>query len=550
MKRTTLAEFNEQTYDILIIGGGITGAAAVRDAALRGLKVALVEKNDFAWGTSSRSTKLLHGGLRYLERFEFGMVREACRERELMLELAPHLAHPRPFLYLQYKGYPEGMLKLRAGLTVYDMFSGNPGERRHKMLNRDKLLAIEPHLNPDGLKGCGYYYDFLTDDARLTIETIKGGCEAGAHVANYVEATGFVMENGRVAGAQVRDQITGEEGVIKALQVINCGGPWVDKVRFLEEGVSGRRLRPTKGVHIVLSKKDFPLNHAVFLRAPSDNRVVWPIPALDSELVYIGTTDTDYDGSLDDVVATEEDIDYLLEVANHTIPGCNLGREHVIGTWAGLRPLISPEDARDASAVSREHEIFTSPNGLLTIGGGKLTTARVMGQQVVDEAAKLLSKNFGMNDIRVSNSKHVPVSGGDAQQIKAAQQKLANLDLETAVPERLVGLYGGNAVKIADMIKNDPEAATSMGGNNVIAAEVQYAVQEEVAQTVTDFFTRRASLFYWLRDGGLDIVEPVSLEMAQLLAWDESTRTQQINDYREWVAENRFEPTFSATTKI
>ena len=542
MKRTTLAEFSKQTYDILIIGGGITGAAALRDAALRGLKVALIEKNDFAWGTSSRSTKLLHGGLRYLERFEFKMVREACRERELMLKLAPHLAHPRPFLYLQYKGYPEGMLKLRAGLTIYDMFSGNPGERRHKMLNRDKLLAIEPHLNPDGLKGCGYYYDFLTDDARLTIETIKGGCEAGARAANYMEAVGFVLENGRIAGVEAKDNITGETGEIRARQVINCGGPWVDKVRFMEGGVRGKRLRPTKGVHIVLSKKDFPLNHAVFLRAPSDNRVVWPIPALDSELVYIGTTDTDYDGPLDNVVATDEDIDYLLEVANHTIPGRNLGREHIIGTWAGLRPLISPEDARDASAVSREHEIFTSPNGLLTIGGGKLTTARVMGQQVVDKAAEMLSQTFGMTNIRVSNSNQVPVSGGNTQHIALAKQKLAELDLETAVQERLVGLYGGNALKLADMIAQDSAATTNMGGHNIFAAEVQYAVHEEMAQTVTDFFTRRASLFYWLRDGGLDIVDAVSTEMAQFLGWDASTQTEQINNYRNWVTENRFEP--------
>ncbi|WP_420640766.1 glycerol-3-phosphate dehydrogenase/oxidase [Candidatus Leptofilum sp.] len=542
MRRTTLAEFTEQTYDILIIGGGITGAAALRDAALRGLKVALIEKNDFAWGTSSRSTKLLHGGLRYLERFEFKMVREACRERELMLQLAPHLAHPRPFLYLQYQGYPEGMLKLRAGLTIYDLFSGNPGERRHKMLNRDKLLAIEPHLNPDGLKGCGYYFDFLTDDARLTIETMKGGCEAGAHVANYMEAVGFVMENGRVAGAQVHDHITNQTGEIRARQLINCGGPWVDKVRFMEDGVQGKRLRPTKGVHIVLSKKDFPLNHAVFLRSPSDNRVVWPIPALDSDLVYVGTTDTDYDGPLDNVVATEEDIDYLLEVANHTIPGRNLGREHIIGTWAGLRPLISPEDARNASAVSREHEIFTSPNGLLTIGGGKLTTARVMGQQVVDKAVELLSSLFSMTGIHPSNSQHVPVSGGSQQQMAEAQQKLAELRLETAVQKRLVALYGGNALKIAAMIETDPEAAASMGGHNIIAAEVQYAVKEEMAQTITDFFTRRASLFYWLRDGGLGIADAVGAEMGRLLDWDAMTQMEQNNNYRDWVAENRFEP--------
>ena len=356
-----------------------------------------------------------------------------------------------------------------------------------------------------------------------------------------MEAVSFRFENGRVAGVQAKDHITGDEGVIKARQVINCGGPWVDKVRFMEEGVRGKRLRPTKGVHIVLSKKDFPLNHAVFLRSPSDNRVVWPIPALDSDLVYVGTTDTDYDGSLDNVVATEEDIDYLLEVANHTIPGRNLGREHIIGTWAGLRPLISPEDTRDASAVSREHEIFTSPNGLLTIGGGKLTTARVMGQQVVDKAAELLSKEFGINGIRASNSDQVPVSGGNGQQIATAKQRLAGLALETTVQKRLVGLYGGNALKIANLIENNRDASTSMGGHDVISAEVQYAVQEEMAQTITDFFTRRASLFYWLRDGGLDIVDTVSTEMAQLLGWDANTQSKQINDYRDWVAENRFE---------
>ena len=225
MKRATRAELTSEFFDILIIGGGITGAVSLRDAAMRGLKVALVEKNDFAWGTSSRSTKLLHGGLRYLERFEFAMVREACRERELMLELAPHLSHPQPFLYLQYKGYPEGMWKLKAGLTFYDMVSGNPKERRHKMLNRERVIELEPHLNRDGLKGCGYYFDFLTDDARLTLDTVKSGCEAGGKIANYTEAIGFVEENGRINGVKVRDTLSGEEYVIKGRQVINTGGP-------------------------------------------------------------------------------------------------------------------------------------------------------------------------------------------------------------------------------------------------------------------------------------------------------------------------------------
>lgn len=543
MRRATISDLSKETYDVLIIGGGITGGVSVRDAALRGLKTALIEKNDFAWGTSSRSTKLLHGGLRYLERFEFGLVREACRERELMLKLAPHLAHPCPFLYLQYQGYPEGMLKLKAGLMFYDMVSGNPKVRKHKMLNSKKLLQIEPHLNKEGLKGCGYYFDFLTDDARLTIDTIKSGAEAGADVANYVEAIGFVEENGRIAGVKVKDQVSGEEGVIKARQVINTGGPWCDKVRCLEDGVSDIRLRPTKGVHIVLSKKDFPLNHAVFLRAPRDNRVVWPIPAFDGDLVYIGTTDTDYDGPLDNVTATEDDIDYLLEVANHTIPGRNLGREHVIGTWAGLRPLIAPEDSRNASAVSREHEIFVSPKGLLTICGGKLTTARVMGEQVIDKAAELLGDNFGLKGIAKCVTNKVPISGGDADKIHAAQDKVGQLNLPAEIKKRLLNLYGGNALTIAEIIENDPSATTEMGKYNVIAAEVRYAVEYEMAQTVTDFFTRRAALFYWRRDGGLAIADTVANEMAKLLGWNEQEKSSQIMKYTEWVNANRFQPT-------
>jgi glycerol-3-phosphate dehydrogenase len=304
MIRTPISELAKQTPDLIVIGGGVTGASAAREAALRGLSVVLLEKEDFASGTSSRSTKLIHGGLRYLQSFDFKLVREACRERELMLHLAPHLSHPRPFIYVLYDGYPENMLMLNAGLTIYDIFSGSPLKRRHHMLNRRKLLEVEPHLNPQGLKGGGWYYDFLTDDARFTLETVKGACEAGAYAANYVKVTGFVYAGERICGVQVRDELSGETAELQARQVLNTAGVWVDQVRFLEEGVSSRMLRPSKGIHITLRKSDFPLQHAVFLRSPRDNRVVWPIPALDEDLVYIGTTDTDYSGPLDHVTAT------------------------------------------------------------------------------------------------------------------------------------------------------------------------------------------------------------------------------------------------------
>ena len=549
MKRSEISELTGQTFDLLIIGGGATGTSAARDAALRGLSVALLEKNDFGSGTSSRSTKLFHGGLRYLENFDFGLVREACRERELMLTLAPHLSHPRPFIYLLYQGYhmmfdwlPATLFMLNAGLTLYDTFSGNPRERRHKMLNKEKLLEIEPHLNSKGLKGGGYYYDFLTDDARFTIETMKAACDAGALATNGMEVKGLVQDNGRISGVEAVDLITGEEGVIKAKQVVNTTGPWTDEIRFMEQGIKDKMLSPTKGVHIVLRKKDFPLNHAVFLQSPRDGRTVFPIPALDSDLIYLGTTDTYYEGSFDHVIATPEDVDYLLETANHIMPGRNLGYGDIVGTWAGLRPLVKPQRDLAASSVSREHDIFVSPNGLLNIAGGKLTTARVMGYQVIDKAIELLGENFGVRGVPATTTATEPLSGGDAESIERAKRLAPGVNLPEDVKDRLLKQYGGNFTKIAELVNRDPDAARSMGGHKLIAAEVRYAVESEMAMTVTDFFTRRATLFFWTEDGGLDTANTVASEMANLLGWNENQRDRQVEDYRKWVAENRFEP--------
>jgi glycerol-3-phosphate dehydrogenase len=539
MRRFTLGDPDRQPFDIAVIGGGITGAATARDAALRGLSVVLVEKGDFASGTSSRSTKLLHGGVRYLASHEFKLVREACRERELMLTLAPHLAHVRPFIYALYQGYPEGMWLLNAGLTLYDVFSGSPIKRHHRMLRKAALLRQEPHLNPAGLVGGGWYYDFLTDDARFTIDTIKGATEAGARVANYMEVTGFTRQAGRISGLEIRDQLSGETGAVAAGQVINTAGPWVDRVRFLEEGVTERLLRPTKGVHIVVRKRDFPLNHAVFLRAPRDNRVVWPIPALDSDLVYIGTTDTDYDGPIDRVTATPDDVDYLLEAANFAIPESRLGRAHVVATWAGLRPMVKPEGSMAASSVSREHQIITSPAGLLTIAGGKLTTSRVMGEQVVDAAVELLAQIPGFHRPPASPTARVPISGGDATQLNSARRRVAELSVDPGVKRRWVDRYGGNASALAEQLVADPGGGQRLGSSELTMAEVRYAVDAEMALTLADFFTRRAGVFYWTEDGGLSVAGAVAAEMGRLLSWSASEQQHQIDSYREWVGANR-----------
>ena len=538
MRRFALHEIESRTFDLAIIGGGITGASAAREAALRGLSVALVEKGDFASGTSSRSTKLLHGGLRYLESHEFKLVREACHERELMLKLAPHLTNIRPFIYVLYRATRRACGCSPPGCRSMTSY---PATRSRPPPNALAAGAahVEPHLNAEQLVGGGLYHDFLTDDARFTIDVLKGAAAAGALAANYMEVTGLVLSDGNVRGIEVADRLTGEAGVVQARQVINTAGPWVDAVRFLEEGVGERLLRPTKGVHIVLRKRDFPLKHAVFVRSPRDNRVVWPIPALDEELVYIGTTDTDYEGPLDHVTATDDDIDYLLEVANFTLPEAVVDRRHIVATWAGLRPLVGPEGNMAASSVSREQQIIVSPRGLLTIAGGKLTTARVMGVQVIDAAIKLLAENHRIHDVPRSRSASVPISGGDPGGLFLAHRRLAELPIQQGVRDRW-RVYGGNAQALAEIVEADPAAGRDLGVKHLTPAEVRYAVQDEMARTITDFFARRASLFYWTEDGGLSVGDEVAEEMGHLLGWSAEQQSEELSAYRAWVEANRF----------
>jgi glycerol-3-phosphate dehydrogenase len=521
--------------DLLVVGGGVTGAATARDAALRGLSVALVEREDFAAGTSSRSTKLVHGGLRYLQSYQFKLVHESVRERELMLELAPHLAAMRPFIYLLYEGDPESRALLNLGLTFYDGFARVPWSRRHRMLSPARIAALEPHLATEGLRGGGWYYDALTDDARVTVDTLKSAAEAGALIANHREVVGLITERGRVAGAQVADRLGGEDLEIRARLVLNTAGPWVDRVLGLQ-GPHTPLLRPTKGAHIVLRKADFPLEHAVFLRAPRDNRVVWPIPALDGEHVYIGTTDTYFDGPLDDVVADEDDVAYLLEVANRTIPDARVDPSHVVASWAGLRPLVAPQGEGVAeSSVPREHVIRPGPGGLLTMAGGKLTTARVMAAQLVDAAVEVLAGD-GVRGVPASTTGKVPLSGGDPAAVFRAGRAI------TAVPEPVGGhwlaRYGGNAEHLAALAAG-PDATEIIGPGTLTRAEIAHAVEREMVKTLEDLLIRRVGTFFWSADGGLAAADTVSRELAAHLGWSEAERTSQVAAYAERVRRNR-----------
>ncbi len=536
MKRATPASLTETLFDLVVIGGGITGAATARDAALRGMSVVLVEKDDFASGTSSRSSKLIHGGLRYLETYQFRLVAEAVRERERMLRLAPHLTEVRPFLYLLYTGYPESKARLNLGLTFYDVASGSWRKRRHTMLSPAKVVEREPYLRTEGLLGAGMYFDVLTDDARLTLDTAHGAAEAGALLVNHATVTDLILDKGACRGVKVTDGFTGETFDVRARQVLNATGPWTDSTRALEHAPSTHRLRPTKGVHIVVKKSDFPLGTAVFLRSPDDNRVVWPTPSLEGDVVYIGTTDTDYQGDLDDVHPEPEDVTYLLNVANHTIPDAHLTEAHVVGSWAGLRPLIAPAPGVSAGNTSREHAITTGTTGMITISGGKLTSNRVMAKHLVDAAAKAL----GRKSPRRSLAARTPISGG------AADVSTLPAALSASVPTDLAMLwhrrYGSNARKILTLWTTDARNHEVIGARSLTRAELVYAVEEEMVHSLQDLLVRRTSAFFWDVRGGLEGVERIADELGALLAWSPERRADEVVAYRALVLRHRPRP--------
>lgn len=415
-RRETWAKLSATSFDLLVIGGGITGAGVARDAAMRGLSVALVEKSDFGSGTSSKSSKLIHGGLRYLQQAEFGLVFEAVSERTLLLRLAPHLVRPLSFLVPSYKGQFPGLFTLDCGLWLYDALSRFAAPSRHRTYRSRALRRLEPGLSPTQLSGGIVYYDSMTDDARLTLENIIDARAQGAVVASYAQVVELTREPGpggkaRITGARVRDLLPdaaggAAEALIRARVTVNATGPWSDGVLGLAaepgEKQSAPLLRPTKGVHIVVDAARLPVRHAVVLQSPDDGRVLFAIPWYDpgpdgaplgaGARTVVGTTDTDFVGDRDRVAADGADIAYLMRTVNHYFPDVRLQARDVLATWAGLRPLIAPQsDGLHASAVSREHRLIEQ-EGLVTVAGGKLTTFRRMAAQVVDAALVQLGK--------------------------------------------------------------------------------------------------------------------------------------------------------------
>jgi glycerol-3-phosphate dehydrogenase len=528
--------------DVLVVGGGINGAGIARDAARRGLRVALVDMNDLAFGTSSRSSKLVHGGLRYLEQLEFSLVFEAVSERRILMDIAPHLVNPLGFLFPVYKGSRRRLATINAGMWLYDGLALFRAPRRHRKLSVKDVKREEPVLGTERLTGAPLYYDCSTDDARLTLESALDAAHVGAIVCTYAKVVSFTKdEHGRVTGAVVDGGLGGGLKEVKAAAVINATGPWTDRTISMSQPLEGGSLlRPTKGSHIVVDHAKLPVENAIVCFHPDDGRVAFAIPWGDR--TYIGTTDTDYEGDPAKVYATREDVDYLLDACRRYFPRHPLAHEDVICTWAGLRPLMRPAEASDdidESSVSREHQIVVGADGLITIAGGKLTTYRRMSHEVVDTAVNLLRLCGKLPEsLSDSATDKAPLPGAVGWPADDNHERVARKvsDVATALPAAsarlLADTYGMRSIEIARLVRVNPELGEQLvAGRPEILAQVDWAVNEELAATVSDVMIRRTQLYYRDFEQGLSAAERVADRMASLLDWSTEQREASIAGY-------------------
>jgi glycerol-3-phosphate dehydrogenase len=527
-----LQTIEEDIYDVLIIGGGITGAGIALDAATRGLNTILFEMQDFAEGTSSRSTKLIHGGLRYLKQFEVKLVAEVGKERDIVYENGPHVTKPEWMLLPIYINGTFGKFSTSIGLKVYDFLAGVKKNERRTMLSAEETMVKEPLLKKEGLLGGGYYVEYRTDDARLTIEVMKKAAEHGAKAFNYMKVNSLLYDNGKVIGVTVKDVLNDKEYKIFANKIINATGPWVDTLRELDGSKKGKRLRLSKGVHIVIGQDKFPLKQAVYYDTP-DGRMVFAIPR--DGKTYVGTTDTFYEDEIASPRMTEDDLNYLINTIEFMFPDIKLAQNDIESSWAGVRPLIY-EEGKNPSEISRKDEIWQSSSGLITIAGGKLTGYRKMAELTMDLVANLFAQEGKV--IKDGKTKHLPISGGDVggsssykDFIKRVSSDLVSLGISQNSAEKLVHLYGSNIEHVVPYIKSFREVSTDLPAE--LAASVQYAIEHEMVVKPADYFIRRTGALFFAIDWVQKWKEPVISFMAQQLNWpDELKRqyTKQLDD--------------------
>ncbi|HEP1258464.1 TPA: type 1 glycerol-3-phosphate oxidase [Streptococcus pyogenes] len=594
-RRLALQKMQERDLDLLIIGGGITGAGVALQAAASGLDTGLIEMQDFAQGTSSRSTKLVHGGLRYLKQFDVEVVSDTVSERAVVQQIAPHIPKLDPMLLPVYDepGSTFSMFRLKVAMDLYDLLAGvSNTPSANKVLTKEEVLKREPDLKQEGLLGGGVYLDFRNNDARLVIENIKRANRDGALIASHVKAEDFLLDdNGKIIGVKARDLLSDQEIIIKAKLVINTTGPWSDEIRqFSHKGQPIHQMRPTKGVHLVVDRQKLPVSQPVYVDTGlNDGRMVFVLPR--EEKTYFGTTDTDYTGDLEHPQVTQEDVDYLLGVVNNRFPNANVTIDDIESSWAGLRPLLSGnsasdynggnsgkvsddsfdhlvdtvkayinhEDSREAvekaikqvetstsekeldpSAVSRGSSFDRDENGLFTLAGGKITDYRKMAEGALTGIIQTLKEEFGKS-FKLINSKTYPVSGGEINpanvdsEIEAYAQlgTLSGLSMDDA--RYLANLYGSNAPKVFALTR---QLTAAEGLSLAETLSLHYAMDYEMALKPTDYFLRRTNHLLFMRDSLDALIDPVINEMAKHFEWSDQERVAQEDDLRRVIADN------------
>lgn len=529
-RRAELARLEAEPVDLLVIGGGITGAGVARDAAMRGLSTILVERDDLASGTSSRSSRLVHGGLRYLEQQHLKLVFEALRERRTLLRIAPHLVRPLDFLFPVHQGDRLPLWKLAAGVAAYSALAQFRNVGRHRILGKRGALAAEPLLRERGLQGAIIYTDAQCDDARLVIATARSAIQNGALVATHTRVRELIFADGKVCGAEIEDTLTGVRASIDARVVINATGPWTDQLRRLEDPDATPLLRPTRGVHIMVSRDRLGHRRATAFLSPIDGRVMFVLPW--GDLTYIGTTDTDADDSPDRVRADGADLLYLLRSVNARFPGAHLTEDDVRVTWAGLRPLLAGAAGASASSLSREHAIVEGSRGMITVAGGKLTTYRSMAAEVVDAALRKLGEQRPP-----AATDTEPLPGGETGELDAFRARGLAAGLPSTVVEHLLCLYGTEAAGIYNLgMANRSLFDLLHPAHCAVEAEVIHAARRELAHTVEDVLVRRTHLYYETRDRGIRAADRVAALLGREHGWEPARIAEEAERYRAFVS--------------
>jgi len=530
----SIARLRAQEFDLAVIGGGINGAAVARDAAMRGLSVALVDRGDFAGGTSSRSSKLIHGGFRYLPQGQLKLVYEALRERErLRRRTAPHLVKPIRFLFPIYRGRGFGRFTMSMGLWLYDLLARMPRTQWHRNLSAASVREFEPALARADLTGGSLYYDAWADDARITFENILDGALHGAAVANYAGVLGFTRNAaGRLAAMTVNDLASGAAFELHARIFVNAAGPWVDHLRRLDDPAARNCVRLTKGVHLIFPRTTLPVHDSLVL-ADESGRIVFVMPH--DSYVLVGTTDTDYDGDPAAVAADKTDLAYLLGVLGESLPGIKLSAEDVASSFAGLRALVeNGADAKAPSSVPREEVILESASGMLTVAGGKLTTHREIAEKLVTRVMKDLGRAAG-----VCPTRDTPLPGARADgAVRADAEALATIG--RVAREILLARYGTRAGIPAQIAATRADLAAPLAsGCPVIGAEVIHAVRNEMVSHLADFMVRRTAMSWRYPIEAEAAAPAVARLMAAELGWDPARQEQELAAFRADMARRR-----------